>query len=146
MDLLEELTLARRRITDNADVDVTTKMHALVSDLVHTTQHLEQDTLLDVFVTKDIGCNGSEQLGIQLLAELLHLVDLLDLFLGKVLEDFVCGLFLGGIAMQVNVGRSLYENQLSFFFFSQTPSPSSFMIFTLVTVAGWTMHAKKDIL
>ena len=49
----EELTLGRRRITDHEDVDVTTKMGAVVKILLHTRQQLQGQGLLDDLVTMD---------------------------------------------------------------------------------------------
>jgi hypothetical protein len=44
---LEELRLAHGRITNDANVDVTSQVDAFPSLLVHTTHELEQDALLD---------------------------------------------------------------------------------------------------
>lgn len=49
----EELTLGRRRIADHEDVDITTKMGAVVKILLHTRKKLKSQSLLDDLMTVD---------------------------------------------------------------------------------------------
>lgn len=55
-DSLEELRFARTRISDDADVEITSKMHSFRSFLVNTSHQLKQNTLLDDIMT--CGDNG----------------------------------------------------------------------------------------
>lgn len=61
-DLLQKLTLAGGRVTNNTDVDITTQLHALpLRPFADTTKQLKEQALLDLLMTKDHGCDRIHQ-------------------------------------------------------------------------------------
>ncbi|KAI6768007.1 hypothetical protein HG530_006016 [Fusarium avenaceum] len=57
-DILQELGLGGRRVTNNANVDVASKLHSLGGTLVNTRHELKKQTLLDDLMAINHGSNG----------------------------------------------------------------------------------------
>lgn len=59
--LLQELRFARRRITNDTNVDITTQMYSLGRLLVHTAHELQKDSLLHDFVSVNGRCDTGDK-------------------------------------------------------------------------------------
>jgi hypothetical protein len=82
IDLLQELRLGRRWITNNADVNVPTKMHAFCSLLVHTSHELKQQTLFHNLMPVDGRRDTLDQSRVDMVG-FNHTLQFLEFRLGK---------------------------------------------------------------
>ena len=71
-DVLEKLRFCSGRVSDNADVKITSELDAVHGVFLDTTEELEQDALLDVEVTPDSRSDRVCQLGVEIV-RVLHL-------------------------------------------------------------------------
>lgn len=62
--ILEELRLGSRRISDDADVDISTEVHAFVSLFMDASHELEKNALLDDLVAINGRCDAGNELGV----------------------------------------------------------------------------------
>lgn len=62
MDVLQELTLGRRWVAHNNNVNVPTQFDAIGGGFMHTAQKQEEDPLFDFSVSKRTGADGIDEL------------------------------------------------------------------------------------
>ena len=80
-DLLEELGFACGRVTDDTDVNISTKVDTIRGDLVDSSHHLEQQALLDSVVTENGGCDTEGQSVVNLTLHVDHVTEFINFLL-----------------------------------------------------------------
>ena len=104
VDVLEELRLADRRVTDDTDVEVATQVHAFRRLLVHATHELQQYALLDNLVTIHGRRDARDEARVNVVAPD-HRLEVLHLFARQALEELFAVL-LDALVVRANVGRA----------------------------------------
>jgi hypothetical protein len=112
-NVLEELRLRDGRVSDDADVEITTKVHSLGSLLVHAAHELEENTLFDDLVAVNRRRNTRDEARVDVVAPD-HRFELLNLLASQALEKLLAVLLSSCIiGTDVGSGRLRRERQLA---------------------------------